>query len=114
MTSYVNIIDSLAGTNPQQFLRGTGIQVSLKARQAEQCLQHWPIGFNRADIQVDELLAGTSNAHTVMWTAPSGGDNWSEVGNADQIDGKDTGTVSSVIDLTLPHTQLLMVGNRYS
>ena len=71
-------------------------------------------GFSQADIQVDELLSGASNAHTVIWTAPSGGNNWSRVGNADQVDGEDTGTVFSVIDVTLPHTPLPMVGKRYS
>ena len=81
--------------NPQHFLPGMVIQVSLEARQAEWCLQHWPNGFNRADIQTDELLARTSNAHTVMWTAPSEGDNWSRVGNVDHFGGEDTVTVFS-------------------
>ena len=49
-----------------------------------------------------------------MWTAPIGGGKWSGVGNPDRVDGEDTNTVHSGIDVTLPHTPLLMGGKGFS
>ena len=58
-------------------------------------------------------LIWASNAHTVIWTVPSGDDSKSKVRGCCHFGGG-TDTVSSVIDVTLPHTPLPMAGKGYS